>query len=317
MKRALKNKKRHIPIAPKPKRKTKYIPLAPSPKRKKLKMPTPKKKKSHLFNEIKLKINEIRSLKKRKNKTFSRKIKKPIVPRPFKEIKKDIKKINLSIKELENKEKMGLRKFTKKVERWMTKEAKEVSPKLMIEKPSKHPKIPKPHAIQIPKPYIVQMPHPQKMGLFSKFKSFEHKKAKKIDNALEEIKKHLDEDKEELVRHIKKEVVDLSRSIENIENKEEKGIKELTMGTKHKEITVPKPQGGYMPTPRMNGKYIQIKPSPVYEVHVIEDLPDPYQLYLSKAARRNKVLKRLIVEEERIKKKMSELENTELVYYKL
>lgn len=168
MKRTPKNKRKvkiHIPIAPRPIRKTKYLPTAPSPYRKK---------------ELKIQISR-------------KKDKIPIVPTPFKEIKKDIKKIGSSIKELEN---------------WMTKETKKVSPKIEVEKQSKN--------LSTPKPYIVQ-----------------------------------------------------------------------------------------------------IKPSPVYEVHVIEDLPDLYQLYLSKAARRNKVLKRLILEEERLKKKMSDLEDKELVYYKL
>jgi len=311
MKKALKNKKRHISIAPKPKRKAKYVPLVPSPDRKKSKMH--KEKRYHLFNEIRLKMKEIRLLKKRKSKNFSRKIKKPTVPTPFGEIKKDIKKINSSIKELENKEKLGLRRFTKKIGRWMARETREISSKERIEKPLNHQKIPKPHAIKIPKLYIAQTPNPQKRGFFSRLKSFEHKEAKKIDNTIEEIKEHLGEDKKELVRHIKKEVVDLSRYIENKEEKEIKGL----MKTKHKKIATPKPQKWYMPTPRGNKRDIQIKPSPIYEVHVIEDLPDPYQLSISKAARRNKVLKGLIIEEERLKKKMSELENAELVYYKL
>ncbi len=186
MKRTPKNKRKvkiHIPIAPRPKRKTKYLPPAPSPYRKK---------------ELKIKKKKI-----------------PIIPIPFKEIKKDIKKISSSIKELENKEKLGLRKFTKKIENWMTKETEKISPQV-VERQSKHFNIPKPHTIQTPRQDITQ-----------------------------------------------------------------------------------------------------IKPSPVYEVHVIEDLPDSYQLYLSRAARRNKVLKKLIVEEERLKKKMSELENKELVYYRM
>ena len=301
MKKALKNKKRHISIAPKPKRKAKYGPLVPSPDRKISKIH--KEKRSHLFNEIKLKMKEIRLL--RKSKNFSRKIKKPAVPKPFGEIKKDIKKINSSIKELENKEKLGLRRFTKKIGRWMARETREISSKERIEKPLNRQKI--------PKLYIAQTPNPQKRGFFSRLKSFEHKEAKKIDNTIEEIKEHLGEDKKELVRHIKKEVVDLSRYIENKEEKEIKGL----MKTKHKKIATPKPQKWYMPTPRGNKRDIQIKPSPIYEVHVIEDLPDPYQLSISKAARRNKVLKGLIIEEERLKKKMSELENAELVYYKL
>lgn len=338
---SLKQMKRHIPIAPKPKRKLKYIASAPSPFRKKPKMPQPRKKKSHLLKSIKAKA--LRSIEKnkeklsmslkelKKNKIFSKsknlkihkfqiKIKKPTVPKPFEEIKKvvkkDIKKIDSSIKELENKEKLGLRKFTKRIEKWMTKEAEEIKPKVIIEK--QHPSIPKPKPVIIPKPHImkhheIKINEPKKIGFFSKFKSFEDKEANKVSNALEEIKDHLEEDKKELVRHIKKEVVDLSRVMERKEHNEEREIKDikgLTIGAK--KIAIPKP---HMPT--KHHKHIHIRPSPIYEVHVIEDLPDPYQLELSRAAKRNKVLKKLIVEEEMLRKRMSQLEETSLVYYKM
>ena len=94
--------KKHIPIAPRPKRKSKYIASAPSPFRKKPKIPQPKKKKSHLLKNIKTKA--LKSLEKnkeklsmsfkefKKNKIFLEskklkipklKIKKPVVPKPF------------------------------------------------------------------------------------------------------------------------------------------------------------------------------------------------------------------------------------------
>ncbi|MBI4159092.1 hypothetical protein HY500_02430 [Candidatus Woesearchaeota archaeon] len=149
--------------------------------------------------------------------------------------------------------------------------------------------------ISIPSPFevIMQKPH-GKEGFFSRLKSFENKEARKVNVLAKEVEKQLEEDKKEIINSIKQNVKELSTSVK---------------GIKHKEKIQTFTKKGRAP--------ILIKPSSVYEVHIIEDLPDPYQIEISRAARRNKVLKRLIAEEERIKKKMSQLEDTELVYYRM
>ena len=149
----------------------------------------------------------------------------------------------------------------------------------------------------------------EKEGFLSRL--FKGKEPKKVDSPLEEIKKHLD-NKEGL---IKKEKVKLSKFIEDKERKEKREIneiKELAFGIR--DIT---PKAKKIQVPRIEEKHIHIKPSPIYEVHIIDDLPDPYQLELSITAKKNKALKKLMSEEEKLKKKMSELEERSLVHYNL